>query len=278
MNRVRRALGAWPLTIVLLALLASTATATEPPEIERVWSFSGGAVAIKSAGDGKFVGIVVSPTKFDECPHHSEEEMWTDITQQPDGSYWGLHQWLLEKTCEPTAKGPTAWRVLAKPEGTHYLLVCFSEPGSTQPTIAPDGQGANDSFGCRESEPVAPLPRTAGESGPAGGEVISFKKAVELPKTALCVRRRKLKIKLHDPTYDPLKEVAVHIKHRRALVIRGVQRLKKGIVLKHLPRGSFTIKITAITVLNQHLNGRARYRSCSKHSAGVHLHPVKEGG
>jgi hypothetical protein len=268
----------WAIVAVVAAALLSVGAASagaraENSEIEYAWTFEHGEVGIKPAANGELVGIVLQPTQFAVCAHEAGEEMWTDLAPQPDGSYWGLHQWFANGSCarDPTL-GPTAWRVMHKPDGSKYLLVCFSEPGSTsQPTIAPDGTDAGATNGCVESEPTAPLPVVSNGGGSGAGqngaEVVSFSTIFALPKTTLCVRRHSLKIGLHDPRRDPLKEVVVKIKRRTVAVVRGVQRLKRGIVLENLPSGSFTLKIVATTVLHQHLTGRRTYHSCGKGSS-----------
>ncbi len=269
------------IAIALAALLSvGVASAGAATEIERVWSFNGGEVAI-SAPEGKLVGIVVTPTKFAECVHRAGEAMWTGLTLQPNGSYWGLHQWLFQGSCEPNPeRGPTAWRVLHKPDGSKYLLVCFSEPGSSsQPTIEPSGATAGSTFGCVESAPTALLPVVAGNgSAQSGAEQISFRKTVILPRAAVCVRRHSLKLRLRDPKRDPLKEVAVRIGSKTVADVRGVARLKRGIVLKGLPSGTYTIKVVATTVLDQQLSGRRTYHSCGKSSSSgaVPLHHHKQ--
>jgi hypothetical protein len=278
MNRLPRVVRRrpWQIAIVAAVMLGIAAPAAgASSEIEYTWTFESGEVAIQPAGNGELVGIVVKPTRFASCTHEAGEAMWTDLAPQPDGSYFGLHQWFANESCarEPT-RGLTAWRVLHKPDGSKYLLVCFSEPGSiSQPTIAPNGTQAGATYGCVESEPTAPLPVVSkgGGSGSArnGAEVITFAKTVILPKTALCVRRHSLKIELRDPQRDPLAEVAVKIKKRTVAVVRGVKRLKRGIVLRGLPSGSYTLEIVATTVLHQHLTGRRTYHSCGKGSKGT---------
>jgi hypothetical protein len=283
MNRLLRAMSRrpWPVAIALAMSLGLgvAPSAGAASEIEGVWSFHGGQVAIHPTTNGQFAGVVVTPTQFDVCTHQAGEVMWTGITLQSDGSYWGSHQWLFETTCAPNPEpGPTAWRVLQKSDGSKYLLVCFSEPGRTQPTIAPTGVTANATFGCPESAPTAPLPVVSNGkgSGQSGAELITFRKAVGLPSAALCVRRHSLRIALRDPKYDPFKEVVVKIGRRQVADIRGVARLKRGIVLKGLPAGSYTLKVTVITVLDQRLAGRRTYRSCGKGSAlKVPLHRLK---
>jgi hypothetical protein len=281
MNRIAHTARArrWASVALALAwtLSVGTGSAGASTEIERVWSFKGGEVAIKTL-EGKLEGVVVTPTTFDECPHQAGEVMWTHMALQPNGSYWGLHQWLFEKTCAPNPEpGPTAWRVLQKPEGSRYLLVCFSEPGKAQPTIEPTGTYANSTFGCEESAPTAPLPVVGRDgSGSAtagnGAELITFRKTVVLPKASLCVRGGSLKLKLHDPRRDPLKEVLVRVRGRRVADVRGVARLRRGVVLKGLPAGTYTLQVTATTVLDQRLSGRRTYHSCGQGSSTVPLH------
>jgi hypothetical protein len=136
--------------VVVPAVAAASAAADNP--LEGVWSFNGGEVAIVSQTDGTMAGTVVKTTTFDECPHRAGERIWSGITQQPDGSYWGLHQWFfLGSGCIPNPKlGDTAWRVMTAGTG-RFLRVCLSEPGKAQPTIAADGTPTGASFGCLDS-------------------------------------------------------------------------------------------------------------------------------
>ncbi len=270
----------WTIAIVLAALLGLGATsAGATTAIERVWSFNGGEVAISSL-HGRLAGVVVTPTKFAECTHQAGEEIWTGMTLQPNGSYWGLHQWLFQGSCGRNPElGPTAWRVMHKPDGSRDLLVCFSEPGGSQPTIEPDGVSARWTFGCEESAPTALLPvvvnsgDTTNSAGQSGTEQITFDKVVVLPRSGVCVKRRSLKLKLRDPRRDPLKRVVVRIGARRLVDVRGVMRLKKGIVLRNLPEGSYTLTVVATTVLDQRLSGHRTYRSCAKRvSRAIPLH------
>jgi hypothetical protein len=277
MSRILDAVRSKPWTIVVVVLAASlsggAASAGATSEIEGVWSFNGGEVAVHAVAGGKFEGVVVAPTKFAECTHKVGEHVWTEITQQPDGSFWGKHQWLFEKSCLPNPDlGPTAWRVLHAASGSRYLEVCFSEPGESQPTIAPNGTSANVSYNCISSSPTAPLPVVVNTPGSSGAEQVSFANTILLPKARACVRRGMLAIKIADPKRDQLKEVVIRIKKRKVADVRGVKRLEKGIVLKHLPSGGYTLKIVATTVLGQKLTGSRTYHSCKRHPGKAKLH------
>ncbi len=259
------------MTAIALAMLLSAvaaAPAGAASEIERVWSFNGGEVAI-ALQEGKLEGIVVKATTFNECQHKVGEHMWTGMTLQPDGSYWGSHQWLFQGSCAPNpVLGPTAWRVLQTSSGSRSLKVCFSEPGASQPTIAPSGTSASVTRECVTSAPTAPLPVVSNGQG-EGAQIISFSRG------AVCSKLASLKIKLHNPRRDPLKEVLVWVKGKKVADVRGVARLKRAIVLKHLPTGTYTVKVQAITVLNQKLTGKRTYHGCGKGSSGIPLHHPK---
>lgn len=274
--RRRRAL--LPGALVALTLLCAGATsAIAASPIEGVWSFESGAVDIQGQANGTFTGVVTSPTKFANCVHPVEEKMWTNIRLQPDGSYWGFHQWFLEPTSgQPTCDknetpGPTAWRVLQNSKGEAFLKVCFSEPGGSQPTIAPNGSSADVTWGCVDSASIAPLPVVSSKPSSGSGQV-SFHQTVVLPKAKSCVKHNTLKIVLHEPKYDPLEEVVVRVNRRKKIDLHGVKELKKAIVLKHLPSGSYTIKVLAITILKQRLSGSVKYHGCPKSTGTIKLH------
>lgn len=264
--------------VAVVACLGVTA-AYAAPAIEGVWSFNGGAVDIQSQPGNTFRGVVTAPTKFAQCSHPVNEDVWSGMTLQADGSYFGLHQWYFEETCALNPEpGPTAWRVLRASNGEPFVRVCFSAPGSnSQPTIAPDGTSAHVTYGCSDSASIAPIPTITSKQGAKGkAGQISFRQTVGLPGARQCVRRRTLKIVLHNPAYDPLKEVVVQIGRHKLADVRDLKKLKKPIVLRKLPGGSFKVKVLAITVLDQRLSGTRRYHSCKSSQTGkIKLHRAK---
>ncbi len=133
-------------TVVAAMLTIGVASAGAASSIEGVWAFNGGQIAVQPLSNGTLVGTVVTETTFAECGHPVGQQIWTGITPQADGSYWGLHQWYFEKSgcaLNPTL-GLAAFRVLEGSSGSHYLRVCLSNPGTTQPTIAASGSSASD--------------------------------------------------------------------------------------------------------------------------------------
>lgn len=238
--------------VVALAVAAASAAADSP--LEGVWSFNGGRVAIQPDGDGTLTGIVISPTKFAECQHEVGERMWTDITPQPDGSYWGLHQWFYaESGCKPNpTPGASAWRVFASGSGK-ILQACLSEPGEPQPTIPPEGElPGGPHTRCFTSALVSGLPvATASEflSGPDA-----------------CVAGNLLRIRIRNPRGNPLAQITVVVKGGG---IRKTFRLKPHpksfiAVLKLAPITAPTVRATVrlTTVLGAHLRHRHVYRRC----------------
>ncbi len=250
--------------VCLAAGLSPSAQAAQP--IEAVWSFNGGQVAIHPGPAGTFIGTVVQATSFAQCSHPVGEEMWSGLRVQPDGSYWGLHQWFFETTScvHNPALGPTAWRVMAA-GSSRYLLVCFSPPGGPQPTIAPDGTEGNVTYGCRQSAPIAATPTqpTSTRVGQA-----RFAHSVTLPSNRRCFSARIFKIHLKDPSFDPLQSVLVTLGQRRVKVTRHGNRFAATISLRGLPRGTFTVKVQERTVLGHRLRGSRTYHTCARRAAG----------
>lgn len=244
--------------VALLGFCGGAASASDP--IEGVWSFGGGAVAVQRTGDGSFQGTVVAATTFVVCPHPVGQLMWTGIRAQPDGSYWGRHQWFHGAACELDPNpGLTAWRILTTASGARVLAVCFSDPGDpSQPKIAPDGKVTDSTYGCVESDPLAPLP------GSSPANELDFDKLVRLPRTtprSSC--RRSLTLRPRNLDYDPLKEIVVMFDGKKVADITGTKRLSKKIVFNHLPEGTFKIRVVAITVLKQRFTRTRVYRGCS---------------
>ena len=273
-------------TILLLTAGVATAVAAN---IEGIWSFNGGQIAIQPEGNGKFEGIVVSPTKFAACTHPAGQQIWKEITLQPDGSYDGFHQWYKgtesgeECTLNPTL-GPTAWRVIEESGGSRYLRVCLSRPGTTQPSIPPGSAGVNATYHCESSALIAPLPVTTGGGSPGGNPgspgtgssgTEAFKESLTLPGAKKCLSARFFKIHLQDPKYDPLKTVVVSIKGKKIKTSRHGNYIVATINLRGFPHGKFTVKITATTVLGHHLSATRAYHTCAK-KAKI-SHPKKLG-
>jgi hypothetical protein len=245
-------------TAVALVLAISGGSAVAASNIEGVWSFNGGQIAIQPAANGTYTGTVVVATKFSECVHPVGQPIWTEIMPEADGSYQGFHQWYFSSpmcNLNPTP-GPTAWRVLEEPDGSSYLRVCFSHPGTSQPTIAENGSDSGATYGCDDSALTAPLPSSSGTA--------AYKEELTIPSAKKCLSLRRFRIHLLDPKYDPLKTVTITFKGRKVSTSRKGKYVVAVIDLKGLPRGVFTIKIHATTVLGNHLSAKRTYHTCIK--------------
>jgi hypothetical protein len=262
------------LTIVAAAtLLLGVSSAWAGASIENVWEFENGQIAI-GPQNGSLEGVVVGETKFKECVHPINQHIWTGLTPQPDGSYWGLHFWYFEGCEENPERGRAAFRVLEAADGSKYLLVCLSYPGPSepQPTIAPDGSSEHASYGCIKSTLTAPLPSTTNTPNPTNstnptGPTTSKTTEVErlsLPSAKKCLSARLFQIHLAEPKYDPFTTVAVTVKGHAIKTVRHGSYVAATINLKGLKQGKLTVTIHATTVLGHHLSGSRTYHTCAK--------------
>jgi hypothetical protein len=215
---------------------------------------------------------VVAATTFAECIHPVEQQIWTGMALQADGSYWGFHQWYQGyPVCKlDSTLGKTAWRVLSGANGSHYLRVCLSRPSdNSQPTIAADGAPNGPSeyaaygvtYGCTSSSLIGPLP---------GSGVAGSKETLTLPSNKLCLSLRLFKIHLLEPTSDPFKTVSVTLKGRKIATVHKGNYVVATINLKGLRKGAFTIKVKATTVLGNHLSDSRTYHTCAKKKLKPH--------
>ncbi len=245
------------LALALTLLAAAPAAAQEP--IEAVWEFSGGRVAVERQADGTFVGSIIRPTQLSECTHQNGEKMWTEIRAQPDGQYFGRHQYFRTADCSFIERGMIALRVLQNAQGQRFLRVCFDDPErapNEQPSIAPDGSNTATDDECRDSTLVAPLTKET----PKIAEIV----AGLPPQTRGCASRRRFPIRLKEPPGDALVNAKVTLGGKSLPVTRSGGRLRSVVDLRGLPRGRYTLKIVAKTARGRTIQGSRRYRTCGK--------------
>jgi hypothetical protein len=248
------------LALALTLMAAAPAAAQEP--IEAVWEFNGGQVAVERQADGSFIGTIIRPTQLSECTHQNGEQMWTEVRAQPDGQYYGRHQYFRTSDCSFIERGMIALRVLQNPEGQTFLRVCFDDPERSpneQPNIAPDGSNTTTQDGCRDSTLVAPLP----QEPPKLADVVTGLP----PQTRGCASRRRFPIRLKEPVGDAITanpKPRVTRNGKRLPVVFRNGRWRSVIDLRGLPRGRYTFKIVARTVRGRTIQGSRRYRTCGK--------------
>jgi hypothetical protein len=262
--------GLLSLTVAALFLLGAVSNALADSPIEGVWSFNGGKVAVEANADGSFRGVIVAPTKFSQCFHPVGEEVWSEIRSQSDGSYWGLHQWYFE-TDECVAnpeRGLTAFRVITAEDGSKSLEVCFSEPGSkSQPKIPPSGSPTGATYGCSGSARISTLPSVEPADAP---------KYILLPGNGLCLTRPKLKVRLRNPSGDPIVQAKVRLRsgkiRRRAKLVQKKNGIVAILNLRGLAKPKFTVSVNATTALGHHLKRKRAYRLCGPVGVRKHRH------
>lgn len=260
--RLGRPVASVVLLVLAISALSGTAAALGAAPIVGVWSFNGGEIAVQEVQPGEFEGTVVKETKFAECAHPVGQRIWTDMVQQPDGSYWGLHKWYYEGsscTLNPTL-GKTAWRVDTEASGT-TLEACFSYPGTTQPTISASGTVSGATY--------SPCVRSALLATVKGGTA-DFKALVTgLPSANKCLSRRAFRIHVHDPHNDAFKSVRITIAGHTLKTYRKGEYLIANVNLKGLPKGVFTLRIDGVTFEGRHLHGKRVYHTCVAGSKSV---------
>jgi hypothetical protein len=253
-----------------LFLLGAVSNAEAEAPIEGVWSFNGGKVAVEANSDGSFRGVIVAPTKFSQCFHPVGEEVWSEVRPQSDGSYWGLHQWYFETSeCVPNPeRGLTAFRVITAGDGSKSLEVCFSEPGSSsQPKIPPSGSPSGATYGCSNSARISPLPSVEPTDAP---------KYIMLPGNGLCLTRPALKVRLRNPSGDPIVQAKVRLRsgkiRRRAKLVQKTNGIVATLNLRGLTKPKFTVSVKVTTALGHHLKRKRTYQLCGPIRAGNHGH------
>lgn len=239
--------------IVAVVLAFGAPAVASAADVEGVWSFNGGQIAVKAQPDGTFAGWVIRETRFDQCPHQIGENVWAGMTAQPDGSYWGKHQWFDSATCAPIQRGNTAYRILIGMNQARFMRVCFSPPENpeSQPQIAADGSSTDVLRACVDSDLISTLPTAK----PSIGTVSS------LPTAKRSCRSSSLRLRLRQPPGDALKSVLISLNGRRAKSLNATNAIGAQ-TLTHVPRRRVRVRVSAKTVLGQTITGQRTYRSC----------------
>ena len=87
-------------------------------------------------------------------------------------------------------------------------------------------------------------------------------------KRCACLSRRSFPIRLRKQFGEDLKSAKVYVNGKKVQTIRSAKRLKAPVKLVGLPKGRFTVKITAVTVSGKKVTGKRRYRTCAKKLKG----------
>ena len=154
---------------------------------------------------------------------------------------------------------------------------------------------AIDSRGCvfiasgdtTQPDPVTMMPRAISlpiflrqSSGPAligGGDCAGTRADLGLPassgavtptasstNTAIaCASRRAFVIHVRAPKRTRLARATLYVAGKRVRTLSGRRQLSSGVSLRGLPKGTFTVRIEAVTTTGRHLVDLRRYRTCA---------------
>ena len=277
----RRVLDRSPQAVLLTCLVATALwTAGASPagaasSIEGVWAFNGGEIAVQPVANGTFIGTVVTETTFAECVHPVGQQIWTDITPQPDGSYWGLHQWYTEPGCTlvPTG-GKTAFRVLEGPNGAHYLRVCLATPephSQDRPRRRQHRNNLGVARARRSARPYRPLkPQPAPRRHPAKAPRV--RPPAQASRRSTSWYRYRATRNASGPAAS--RSASLTLRTTRSRPSPSCSRAESSEMSRHgrtivatvsrraLPRGTFAVQIKAVTYLGRHLSGSRTYHPC----------------
>ena len=228
-------------TIVAFCLLSAPAFAAD--DIEGTWSFEGGEVLVENTGDGTFKGTVVKPTRFSPCEHAVGEQMWEIRATADPGHYEGGHNWFNSQCTIVSPRGPSRWVVLRADNAAWSLYFCTSSPDAT-PNSEPTCENLS------RLRPSLPAPTAA--------------QSVVLPSASrACRSRRSFLVHLRQNRRDPLVRASIRVAGRVVRTI-GFKRIAVPVNLRGLPRGVYTVSITAVTATGKVITTKRRYRTCAR--------------
>ncbi len=104
--------------------------------------------------------------------------------------------------------------------------------------------------------PVAPPPAV---------KTLKASVVFSFPTTKRCVSRRSFRIRIRKIKGVKFVKATVLVNGKRVKVVRG-RRLIAPVNLKGLPKGRFTVKITALTSDKRKVTGKRRYKTCAPKS------------
>ena len=205
-----------------------------------------GEVLVEATGAGTYKGTVVKDTQFSTCTHRAGEVMWEMAATADPNVFTGGHNWFNTSTCTfQTPKGRAKWTITSTDPANFTLSFCTVPPSNT--TDPPD----NDPTGCSELKRIRP---------PAAAP--TFASTVVLPKAGKkCRSRRNFRIRLRQPAADPLQSATVKVNGRTVRTIKR-DRITAPVDLRDLPKGRYTVLITATTASGKTIKGSRKYRTC----------------
>lgn len=223
------------MTVLAAALMAMASSVHAAASIEGTWSYSGGAVVVRSTGPDEYQGTVVRKIRSTPCSHRIGEVIWAISDTGEADLYRGGQTFHDPAGCAIAPnRGFARWTV----NGSGAEL-CF---------VPPDDD---------ESRPTCEtITRRAGTRSR-----VTFANTVILPSSRRCRSRRTLRIRLRQPRADAIVSARVSVDARRSMTLSRSE-VDRPIDLRRLPKGRYTVRITLRTATKKTIRGARRYRTC----------------
>jgi PKD repeat protein len=170
--------------------------------------------------------------------------------------------------------GPLASWTLDFGDGTPAATGDGDPPATVAHTYATAGTftatlTVRDKAAATASATVATRVTPPGTTPPRGG--LKGSEIIRLPSAKACVSRRRLTIRLVRPKDTALVSAVVLVNGKSVKAVRRA-RITAPINLVGLPKGRFTVKITATAADGRTITGSRRYRTCTIKRKGSRKH------
>ena len=129
--------------------------------------------------------------------------------------------------------------------------------GTTTPPDDPDDPGKPNN----PNNPKTPVGNTVVVTETAA----SVQGAAPSKAARVCTSRRSFRIRIRSKRRDPVVRATVSVNGKRVKTLRG-KRITAPVVLRGLPKGQFSVRITATTRKGRKLTGTRKYRTCTPKS------------
>jgi uncharacterized delta-60 repeat protein len=144
------------------------------------------------------------------------------------------------------------------------------EPDQPGEPTTPDEPGGNPSPPSGPADPgptpaPAPLAMPLPKPLPPLATAIRPSSVFTLPSSKRCVSKRSFKIQIREPKGVKLVSASVTVNNKRVKTLKG-KRITAGVDLRGLPKGRFTVGVSARTSDGQTVKQTRKYRTCAASS------------